>query len=257
MRHALLLAAVVFIPSCKKEQSGLPPAPDWQSGGSGGAATGPTNRQPGATAPNPHGGMDPSGPSNPHAGMDPSMGGGAPPNPHGMGGGDVMPGKTAPKTLDKTADGRVVLGPFTLVPPKEWTEKAVTSSMRAADWELGDQTELVVYYFGNSGAGSIEANLDRWLGQVAQADGKPSKSVAKIESAKFADQEATIVTVSGHYKASSMMGGPDVDIADATLVASIVNSPSGPYYFKLAGTKKTIEANTAKLRAMLTSMKIK
>jgi hypothetical protein len=260
MRRVLLLAATILaVVSCKKEPAGLPPDPNWQSGGATQATPSPTTPMP--STPNPHGGMDPANPhgdmdmTNPHGGGD--MAGGDPSNPHGMGGGDVVPGKTPPKSLDKTPDGRVVLGPFTLQPPKEWTEKPVTSSMRAASWDMGDQTELVVYYFGNSGAGSVEANLDRWLGQVAQPDGKASKDVAKIEKTKFADQEATIVTVSGHYAASSMMGGPPTDIAQATLIAAIVNSPSGPYYFKFTGTKKTVDANTAKFRAMLASIKVK
>ena len=54
-----------------------------------------------------------------------------------------------------------------------------------------------------------------------------------------------------------MMGGPTVDLPEATLVAAIVNSPAGPYYFKLGGTKKNVEANAAKFRALLASLKLK
>src|SRR5215467_10932567 len=52
-------------------------------------------------------------------------------NPHAS-----VPEKTAPKALEPLADGRLGLGPFTLVAPTGWTTKPVTSSMRAADFML-------------------------------------------------------------------------------------------------------------------------
>ena len=157
---------------------------------------------------------------------------------------------------------RSVLGPFTFVAPKEWAEKPITSSMRAAQYtwseKSGEQAELVVYYFGEGGAGGVEANLERWLGQITQANGKPSKDIAKIEKTKFAGQEATVVSVGGRLTTQQMPGGPaPVDMADAMLLAAIVNSPTGPYYFKATGSKKTVDANNIRFRAMLASMKLK
>jgi hypothetical protein len=193
-------------------------------------------------------------PTNPHGGTDPhgGMAGGPPP----------MAQPTPAATLEKLPDGRVVLGPFTLVAPKEWTVKPVTSSMRAAHFELsakpGEEAELVVFYFGEGGAGGVEANIERWLGQFTQPDGKPSKDVAKIEKTKVAGQDATMVAVTGRYATSQMPGGPPpVDMQDGALIAAIVSSPKGPYYFKLTGRKKTVDANSARFKAMLASMKLK
>jgi hypothetical protein len=190
------------------------------------------------------------------------MGGGAPHgggSPHGGGMDPSTPSKTAARTLEKTADGTSVLGPFTLQVPKEWTEKGVTSSMRAAQFELAaDGAELVIYYFGEGGAGGVEANLERWLGQISQPDGKPTKERAKIEKTKVAGQDATTVSVTGRYTTSMMPGGPPpVDKTDQMLLGAIVGSPQGPYYFKLVGPKATVEAHTAKFKAMLASMKLK
>lgn len=256
MRAGLLL---LVIAGCSKDSpKGMPPASDWKGSGETG----------GMVQTNPHAGMGGTRgtPGDPHAGMGggmggPAAGGGA--NPHagggpGMGGGGgEMPTKTAPHTLEKV-DGRSVLGPFTLVAPKEWTEKGVTSSMRVAQFDLGDESELVIYYFGEGGAGSIEANLDRWLAQFTQPDGKQTKDVAKIEKTKFADQEATVVSVTGRYTTSMMPGGPPpVDKQDQMLLGAIVGSPKGPYYFKLVGSKKNVEANQPRFKAMLASMKLK
>jgi hypothetical protein len=178
--------------------------------------------------------------------------------PSGHGG--MMPQKTAPHAPDKLANGRTQLGPFTAEVPADWTVKPVTSNMRVADYVIGaDDAELVIYYFGQGGAGTLDANLDRWFGQFQQPDGKPTKDVAKIEKTKFAGQDATVVSASGHYHADPIPGmgtGQPVDKADQALLATIVGSPAGPYYFKLVGNKKTIDANAAKFRAMLTSLEL-
>jgi hypothetical protein len=259
-----LVVFVALLASCKKEQpAGLPPSNDWQAGGSA-APEKPQGTPQGAPRANPHGGADP------HAGVPgaPQMGGSDPhagvPGAPTMGGqqADTVPAKTPPKELEKTADGRLILGPFTFVAPKEWTFKPSTSSMRAAQWvwsdKAGEQAELVVFYFGEGGAGGVQANLDRWLGQITPADGKAAKDVAKIEKTKFAGQDATVVQVAGRLQTQQMPGGPPPqDMADAMLLAAIVNSPQGPYYFKGTGSKKTVEANAAKFKAMLASMKLK
>jgi hypothetical protein len=269
MHRLLLLLALVG--SCKRDTpSGLPPSNDW-----GSAEVDPNAKPPmakptpnmGGGGADPHAGVPGAPPlnggggdsSDPHAGVPgapPITGGDGDPQPN------TVPQAVDAKSLEKTADGRSVLGPFTLAPPKEWNEKPVTSSMRAAQFtwseKSGEQAELIVYYFGEGGAGGVEANLDRWLGQITQPDGKPSKDIAKIEKTKFANQDATVVSVAGRLTTQQMPGGPaPVDMADAMLLAAIVNSPVGPYYFKATGSKKTVEANAAKFRAMMTSMKLK
>jgi hypothetical protein len=245
-------SALVLAPaaSCKKDSSkGLPPASDWSSSGAGSSPAAP----PASPRDDPHANANPHGPGmggdNPHAGLDMS--------------GGPMPEKTAPRTLEKLPDGRFALGPFSIAVPAGWTEKPITSNMRAADFVLppsspGADAELVVTYFGESGAGTVQANLDRWLEQFQQPNGKPSKDVAKVEKATFAGQEASIVTVSGRYVATSMPGGGDpIDKADQALIAAIVASPKGPYYFKLVGAKQTVDAQAGKLRGMLASLKLR
>lgn len=240
----LLLIALVVVAACKKESpsGGMPPSSDWNSASGSATAAGSASAVPVSPATqSPHG-------ANPHAGA-----GGGPASA-------AVPQTTPPKTLEKTADGRVVLGPFTLAIPKTWTERPVTSSMRAAHWTLTDQPgdELVVFYFGRNGAGPVEANLDRWVGQFQQKDGKPSKSVAKFEKATLAGQAVTLVSVAGHFRTSQMAGGPPpVSIDDGALLGAIVESPNGPYYFKLTGTKKTVDANTAAFKNVLGSLKLR
>jgi hypothetical protein len=246
---ALALASALALgASCKKQppRGELPPATDWQSGTAPAGSNAPAPTAP----PNPHAGVD-----NPHAGVD---------NPHaGMAGnppGGPVPEKTGAKTLDKLADGRLALGPFSVVQPADWAAKPVTSNMRAADFILvgkGGEAELIVYYFGGGGAGSIDDNVNRWLDQFQQPDGKSSRDVAKIEKTRFGGQDATYVSLAGRYVNQGMPGGGGpVDKPDQALLAAIVNSPQGPYYFKLVGPKETVDGNAKAFRAMLDSLKL-
>src|ERR1041385_686297 len=69
--------------------------------------------------------------------------------------------------------------------PAGWISKPPASSMRVAEFVVpkvaGDSEDaaLAIFFFGGQG-GSVQANLDRWIGQIAQPDGKPSKEVAKM-----------------------------------------------------------------------------
>jgi hypothetical protein len=146
-----------------------------------------------------------------------------------------------------------------MVAPPSWTEKPSTSSMRAAEFQLPNvgaaEAEVIVYYFGESGAGSVQANIDRWLSQFEQPDGKPSSDAAKVEKAQLAGQEATLISVSGRYVAPAMPGGKPVDKPDQSLLAAIVNSPNGPYYFRLIGGQAAVASHAAPFREMLASLK--
>ena len=230
IRYALLVVAVV---GCKKQSSdGMPPATNWGSDQPAAAANKPDEQQ--------------LPPPPPMQAQQPD-----PPPDH-----EVAVEKTAPKQLEKQADGKVALGPFTMAPPADWTQKPVTSSMRAADFVLpakpGAEAELVIYYFGPNGAGSVQDNLDRWVGQFSQPTGKP-----KIEQTKLAGQDASIVSVTGHFSSEAMGATEAVDKSDQSLLGAIVASPNGPYYFKLVGAKATVAANEAKFRDMLKSLTIK
>src|SRR5450432_1662762 len=80
-------------------------------------------------------------------------------------------------TTTPPAEERIPLGAFTMAKPSAWVTKPTTSKMRVTSFTMGE-AELVVYYFGEGGAGSADANIDRWLGQITQPDGRPTRDVA-------------------------------------------------------------------------------
>ena len=65
--------------------------------------------------------------------------------------------------------------------PAGWVSKTPSSSMRVAEFTLpkvasdAEDATVTVYYFGGQG-GSVQANIDRWIGQMAQPDGKPRRT---------------------------------------------------------------------------------
>lgn len=170
--------------------------------------------------------------ANPHGG-DPH--GGAP-----MGGG----GGATPPIQD---DGKSVVGPLALKIPTTWTARPTSSGMRAAEWEIpgaggGDAAELVVYYFGQGGAGGVEENITRWFGQFEGDAGKPP--VQKRSNATVAGGlKATLVEVEGRYVAAMTPGATEKQDKPGTIMlGAIVETDRGPYYFKLLGPKATVNA---------------
>jgi hypothetical protein len=135
--------------------------------------------------------------------------------------------------------------------PEGWLEEKPTSNMRAAQYRLpradGDSAdaELVVYYFGQGQGGSRQANIDRWLGQMQQADGSPSKEKARIENTTVNGLAVTTVDVLGKYNGGMASPGASpgttpVDMSNYRMRAAIIETPKGLYFVKLTGPQKTV-----------------
>jgi hypothetical protein len=135
---------------------------------------------------------------------------------------------------------------LTFMTPDGWRPSQPSSSMRVAEFTLprvagdAEDAQLVVYYFGGSG-GSVDANMQRWIGQIQQADGKPSSAVAKKETRKVNGLALTLVDVSGTYVAEMSPGATARNNkAHYRLRAGVVETSNGPYFIKLTGPEKTV-----------------
>ena len=173
------------------------------------------------------------------------------PSPHGS---------AARESGVSVEDGVADFGRFTMQVPEAWTYSAPSSRMRKAQFELpaegdAESAELVVYYFGASGAGGVEANVKRWVGQFKQADGASSREAAEIEKQTISGLEVTTVDVSGRYVASMRPNaGKAQDKADYRMLAAIAGTPSGPHYFKLVGPKATVTAHEEAFDGFISSI---
>jgi hypothetical protein len=139
--------------------------------------------------------------------------------------------------------------------PPGWKAEA-ERPMRLATYTLDPGAECAVYFFGAGQGGSVEANLDRWIGQFLQADGKPSKSAAKIGKRTIHGWPVTTVDVSGAYTG---MGGPMAQagapaVQGYRMLAAIVEGPQGSVFFKCTGPAKIVAANQPAFDKMLASL---
>jgi hypothetical protein len=141
---------------------------------------------------------------------------------------------------------------FTFDPPAEWLQENVSSPMRLAQFTLpraqGDteDAELVVFYFGGSG-GTVEANLQRWTNQMVQPDGSQSTDVATTTSFTVNEDAegfpVTLLDIPGTYAAAVRPGsGMRYNKPNFRLRAAVIETPQGPYFFKLTGPDRTVLA---------------
>jgi hypothetical protein len=131
--------------------------------------------------------------------------------------------------------------------PDGWVKEQTTSKMRVAQYTLpkteGDPADasLVVYYFGATQGGAVQANIDRWVNQMQQPDGSASKDKAKTETSTVNGLKVTSVDVSGTYTAEMAPGsGSAHNDANYRMRAAVIETPKGNYFLKLVGPAKTM-----------------
>jgi hypothetical protein len=135
--------------------------------------------------------------------------------------------------------------------------------MRVADFTLakapGDSEDatVTVYFFGGQG-GSVQANIDRWIAQMAQPGGKPSKDVAKTSTMQTATGlKVSLVDVSGTYVAEVTPGSTErLNKPGFRQIAAVIETPDGPYFVKLTGPAATVAQWKNSLDAFLRSLRV-
>lgn len=134
--------------------------------------------------------------------------------------------------------------------PTGWTSKG-SAPMRAATYEVGPESECIVYFFGQGQGGSVDANLQRWGGQFTM-NGQPAPS--KVAKKTVHGLNVTTMDVSGTYVATGGMAmAPQPPKADSRMFAAIVEGPGGNIFIKFTGPAKTVTANAGKFDALVAS----
>jgi hypothetical protein len=138
-------------------------------------------------------------------------------------------------------------GDLRLKPPDGWVSERPSSSMRVSQYQLPaaegntEAASLVVYYFGAGQGGSVDANLERWTGQMQTPDGKPSKDKAKTENTTVNGMKVTLLDVGGTYAGGDMGGGGAAQSKpNFRMRAGVIETPKGAYFIKLVGPEKTV-----------------
>jgi hypothetical protein len=146
--------------------------------------------------------------------------------------------------------------------PAGWTAKPPSSSSRVAEFVLPradgdkDDASLVVYFFSATGGGSVQANVDRWISQMAQPDGRASKDLAKTSTMTVNGLKISDVDLSGTYVAEMSPGAAEhFNYPGWRLRAAVVETPGGAYYVKVTGPANTVAKWDTAYRAFLSGLK--
>jgi hypothetical protein len=145
-------------------------------------------------------------------------------------------------------------GEFTFTRPAKWEWVESTSKMRKAQLKVTDaeskaSADVAFYYFGTGGAGGVEANVERWLGQFAE----PRDQInAKIDHTTVGKTKVTYVQAEGTYK-SGMPGGPTTPNPGFALIGAILESDDGNVYVRMTGPKEFAKSLVVEFKKMVES----
>jgi hypothetical protein len=151
-------------------------------------------------------------------------------------------------------------GGLTWTPPAAW-KAGEPKPMRAATYKVpaakGDteEGEVAVFFFGSGQGGGVDANVDRWINQFEQPDGKASKDAAKTKKDTVNGLPVTTVELNGTYTASMGPMGPKSNRPGYKLYGAIVEGPQGAVFFKLTGPQKTVDTAKGDFQKLIKSMK--
>ena len=157
-----------------------------------------------------------------------------------------------------TLDGKSMsIAGITFTPASQWQDFG-PSGMRAASYSYGplepdkDSATMAVFHFGPGQGGTIEANMDRWIGQYSLPDGRDPATAAIRYDRQVAGYPAHVVTLYGIYNESVRpMSKEKVARENYRLVAIIVEAPGGNVFFKLTGPDKTAKIMIEAFIAMI------
>jgi len=129
--------------------------------------------------------------------------------------------------------------------------RAATYTVPAAPGDA-EAAECVVYFFGQGSGGTVEANIERWKGQILKADGKVAD--AQIQKRAIHGLPVTAIDSTGTYTG---MGGP---LAPGTptkiqyrMMGAVIENAGGNLFVKFTGPVKTVTQNKAKFDQFLQS----
>jgi hypothetical protein len=138
--------------------------------------------------------------------------------------------------------------------PQTWQSQPPSSDMRLAQAKIpgpGGLADFAVFYFGPGGGGPVDANIERWVGQM-EGGGKPA-----TESFVTNGYKVTWVDAKGTLKPSQMGMGSPTAVPGARLFGAVVEGPGGPWFFKAQGPDSTLGPQRDAFVAMLKGVRKK
>lgn len=137
--------------------------------------------------------------------------------------------------------------------PANWNRTQPDSPMRldqaVIPGEAGDG-ELAVFFFGPGGGGSVEANLQRWVGQMSTSQ-EPTRETFEANGL-----QVTWIDATGTVNPSSTGMGPSEPQPNSRMFAAVVEGEGGPWFFKATGPAETMNAARDAFVEMLQNLSV-
>ena len=180
---------------------------------------------------------------------------------------EISEHRTAPKPLASSAerfyDTQPVAdtapsgNPLTWVTPAGWTEVPASSgsgSMRLVDLRFGEKGEGECYLSAIPGnAGGVEANVNRWRGQMGLANYTPEE-LEKLPKKIFLGRESVFVDFEGDFKG---MGAAADAQKGFRLLGLVQPAPEFTLFVKMTGPKELVAQHQAAFEQFCQSISIK
>jgi hypothetical protein len=148
----------------------------------------------------------------------------------------------------------VAEGAFRLMAPKGWKREQPRSRIVEHEFSLPGEKEgeepgrLTIMAAG----GSLQANLERWLGQFADR----KEEQVEPEEIEVADQKVHLVDISGTFRDQRGPFAPAVERPNYRLLGAIIETRDhGNLFLKLTGPAKTIAFQANAFRQFVESLK--
>lgn len=139
-------------------------------------------------------------------------------------------GSPAPRAASNEVAQRV----FDYELPEGWVELALTQDRLVNVRPAGDPEAACTLTFLQGSAGGLEANVNRWRGQLG-AEPLSGAAIAALPTHPLLGRTATVVEASGTFK-----GMGDTNLPGFALLGLIVSEPGGSLFLKFTGPEARV-----------------
>jgi hypothetical protein len=144
---------------------------------------------------------------------------------------------------------------ITFTRPAKWESVAPgsTTGMRKAQFKVtdaaGKTNAEVVFFVFPGGAGTVQANIDRWIGLFQEPKEKIN---SKVETITVGKTKVTYFHGEGTYL-SGMPGGPKTPMADFALEGAIIEADAGNIFVRMTGPRDLVKVSVPDFKKMIAS----
>lgn len=166
----------------------------------------------------------------------------------------IAPGRKLPDKPHNFKTTTTTIKGLTMDLPQPWEPVKPSSNMRAFQAVIADgdaKADLVLFHFGVGGGGGVEANIERWFGQVEAA---PS-SEPFVEVLGINDVKVHVAETVGTMKPSPMMGINEA-VPNIRLLGAVVEGEGGPWFIKITGDKDLVNRYREQHFALFRSFRV-